>query len=200
MQYLPGGTLAEQLRQGPVKLQLLAPIIERVAAALDEAHAQHIIHQDVKPGNIIFNARGEAFLSDFGIAVLAEATAALSARDLGFTPNYVSPERVRAYRDKRPGDVDGRSDIYSLGIVLFEALTGHVPFQADSPLATGLAHVEAPIPRIGKINPSLVEAAQKIIERALAKSPADRYQTARELAQVVKDLTSGRWVLGKLLE
>jgi serine/threonine-protein kinase len=201
MQYLPGGTLAEQLRKGPIKLQLLAPIMARVAAALDEAHAQHVIHHDVKPGNIIFNTGGEAFLSDFGIAVLAEATAVLSEhKDLGFTPNYVSPERVRAYRAKRPAEVDGRSDIYSLGVVLFEALTGHIPFQADNPLATGLAHVEAPIPQIDEIEPSLIKVAQKIIERALAKSPGDRYQTAGELAQAVKELASGRWVFRKLLE
>lgn len=201
MPYLSGGTLAEQLQQGPLKLQALTPLIERVAAALDQAHAQHIIHHDVKPGNIIFNTRGEAFLSDFGIAVLSEATAAVSGdRLVSFTPKYVSPERVKAYQNNTSREVDGRSDVYSLGVVLFEALTGRVPFQAGSAIGTALAHVVTPVPRIDNIEPDLLAVLQEIIDRALAKLPADRYQTASELAQAVKEAASGRWVLRKLLE
>jgi serine/threonine protein kinase len=107
---------------------------------------------------------------------------------------------MRAYRDKSSPEVDGRSDVYSLGIVLFEALTGQAPFQADNPMATGLARLDAPVPRISNIEPGLTQAAQEIIERALAKFPADRYQTASELGQAVKELATGRWILRKLLE
>ncbi len=228
MQYLPGGTLVDRLNRGPLKLRTIAPIIERVAAALDEAHAQHIIHQDVKPGNILFNADNEAFLSDFGIAVIAEAKVNLMRDDVGGTPKYISPEQVRALMmdqevpksrgflgrllDKlRKGQessaqapqgatLDGRSDVYSLGVVLFETLTGRVPFEAATLFDTVMAHLTNPVPDIRQIKPSLPAACQDIIEKALAKDPAQRYQTAGELASDVKELAAGRWLLRRLSE
>jgi serine/threonine protein kinase len=228
MQYLPGGTLADQLARGPLKLRAIAPIVERVAAALDEAHAQHIVHQDVKPGNILFNADGEAFLSDFGIAVIAEAKASLMRDDVGGTPKYISPEQVRALMmdqevpksrgflggllDKlRKGQgssaqapqgatLDGRSDVYSLGIVLFETLTGHVPFEAATLFDTVMAHLTVSVPDIRQLKPGLPAACQGIVEKALAKDPAERYQTAGELASDVKELAAGRWLLRRLSE
>lgn len=199
MQYLSRGTLADQLRGGPIRLQELSPIIERVAAALDEAHAQGIIHNDVKPANIIFDHNGAAFLSDFGIAVLSEAAARLP-ENIGFTPKYMSPERVRALKDKVAAEVDGRSDVYALGVVLFEALTGQAPFQAGDAAAMAMAHLNAAVPRISTINPDLPEACQEIIDRALAKHPDERYQTAGALAQDVRELASNRWFLRKLLD
>jgi serine/threonine protein kinase len=228
MQYLPGGTLADRLGRGPLKLRAIAPIVERVAAALDEAHAQHIVHQDVKPGNILFNADDEAFLSDFGIAVIAEAKASLMRDDVGGTPKYISPEQVRALMmdqevpksrgfwgglldklrkgqgssDQAPpgATLDGRSDVYSLGIVLFEALTGRVPFEAATLFDTVMAHLTTPVPDIRQIKPGLPAACQDIIEKALAKDPAQRYQTAGELASDVKELAAGRWLLRRLSE
>jgi serine/threonine protein kinase len=228
MQYLPGGTLADRLSRGPLKLRAIAPIIERVAAALDEAHAQHIVHQDVKPGNILFNADDEAFLSDFGIAVIAEAKANLMRDDVGGTPKYISPEQVQALMmdqevpksrgflgrllDKlRKGQgasaqapqgpiLDGRSDVYSLGIVLFETLTGYVPFEAATLFDTVMAHLTTPVPDIRQIKPGLPAACQDIIEKALAKDPDQRYQTAGELASDVKELAAGRWHLRRLSE
>jgi serine/threonine protein kinase len=228
MQYLPGRTLADRLVRGPLQLRAIAPIVERVAAALDEAHAQHIVHQDVKPGNILFNADGEAFLSDFGIAVIAEAKASLMRDDVGGTPKYISPEQVRALMidqeapksrgfwgglldklRKGPGSsaqapqgatLDGRSDVYSLGVVLFEALTGQVPFEAATLFDTVMAHLAKPVPDVRQIKPGLPAACQGIIEKALAKDPAQRYQTAGELASDVKELAAGRWFLRRLSE
>ena len=227
MQYLPGGTLADRLVRGPLKLRAIAPIVERVAAALDEAHAQHIVHQDVKPGNILFNADNEAFLSDFGIAVIAEAKASLMREDVGGTPKYISPEQVRALMEEEtpksrgfwgsvldklrkgqgspaqapPGPkLDGRSDVYSLGVVLFETLAGQAPFEGSTILDTVMAHVSEPVPDIRQIKPGLPAACQDIIAKALAKDPAQRYQTAGELASDVKELAAGRWALRQLSE
>jgi serine/threonine protein kinase len=201
MQYLPKGTLANRLQYGSLSLQKVSPIIERVAAALDEAHGQGVIHHDVKPANIIFNGNDQALLSDFGIAVLAEALATLSHNThIGYTPKYVSPERVRAFQQQDFSVVDWRSDIYSLGVIVFEALAGQPPFHGATATAMALAHVHEPIPRISAINPALPEAYQEIIDRALAKRPADRYQSAGELAQDVKEMSSSRWFLRKLLD
>ncbi len=228
MQYLPGGTLADRLVRGPLQLRAIASIVERVAAALDEAHTQHIVHQDVKPGNILFNADGEAFLSDFGIAVIAEAKANLMREEVGGTPRYISPEQVQALMmdqevpksrgfwgsllDKlrkghgasaqaaRGATLDGRSDVYSLGIVLFEALTGQAPFEGVTLYDTVMAHLEDPVPDIRQIKPGLPAACQDIIDKALAKDPAQRYQTAGELASDVKELAAGRWFLRRLSE
>jgi serine/threonine protein kinase len=199
MRHLSGGTLADRLASGPIRLQELSPMIERVAAALDEAHAQGIIHNDVKPANIIFDQNGAAFLSDFGIAVLSEAAATLP-ESIGFTPKYISPERVRALKDKVAAEADGRSDVYALGVVLFEAMTGQAPFQAGDAAALAMAHLNVAVPRISTIKPDLPEACQQIVDRALAKHPDDRYQSAGALAQDVKELASNRWFLRKLLD
>ena len=201
MQYLPGGTLANRLAGGPLKLRIVAPIIEQIAAALDAAHARHIIHQDVKPANIIFNTDNRAFLSDFGIAWMSEAGSGTSGeRYFGGTPAYMSPEQAYAILDKIPKNLDGRSDIYSLGAVFFRAITGQLPYHTGDPQATMRAHLTEPIPRVLDIEPRLPAACQEIVDRALAKDPADRYQTAQDLAQDVTDLAAGRWFLNKIAE
>lgn len=201
MQYLPGGTLANQLAGGPLKLRVIAPIIEHIAAALDAAHARNIIHQDVKPANIIFNADNQAFLSDFGIAWMFEAGSGLSGGPyLAGTPAYMSPEQAQAIIDKAPKKLDGRSDIYSLGIVFFQAVSGQLPYRTGKPRDVILAHLTEPVPRLPDIEPRLPAACQEIIDRALAKDPADRYQTAQELARDVKELAAGRWFWNKISE
>ncbi|MCB0191360.1 MAG: serine/threonine protein kinase [Anaerolineae bacterium] len=202
MRYLSGGTLAEKLTKDTLKLRHFGPIIKRVAAALDAAHASHIIHYDVKPGNILFDAKGDAFLADFGIAVLQEQIEDDTLENtLGGTPKYMSPEQVKAITkqiDRK--EVDGRSDIYSLGVVLFEMLTGRVPYQADTARSTALAHLTEPVPDIMKTTSNLPVGSQEVFTKVLAKNPAERYQTAQEFAQDVTDLTSGRWLLRQLTE
>lgn len=202
MRYLSDGTLAQKLAQNALKLHQIGPIIGRVAEALDAAHAHHIVHYDVKPGNILFDAKGDAFLADFGIAVLQEHTTDDTLENsLAGTPKYMSPEQVKAVMkqiDRKK--VDGRSDIYALGVVLFEMLTGRVPYQAATPRATALAHLTEPVPDIVQIKANLPAAARDIINRALAKNPVERYQTAQELAGDVQDMTSGRWLLRQLIE
>jgi serine/threonine protein kinase len=200
--YLSGGTLAHKLAQGQRRLKSnqLAAIIKRVALALDEAHHHHIIHQDVKPGNILFNDKGEAFLADFGIAVLQVNDLATEGH-LGGTPHYMSPEQIKAIMQKGGREnLDGRSDIYALGVVLFELLTGRVPYPVGTPREIALAHLNQPVPRLADIKPDLPAAYQEVIDRVLAKDPAQRYQTGQALAKDIEELSGGQWYLRRLME
>lgn len=181
MRRMTGGSLTDRLASGPLSLPEVAHIIERVADALDHAHNQGIIHRDLKPGNILFDERGKAYLSDFGIAKVAEAATNLTGTGIIGTPAYMSPEQARAMYD-----LDGRSDVYSLGVVVFELLTGHLPYSARDAVGMALAHVSEPVPDIRKDQPKLPRESDSLIKRALAKKPADRYQTTGELA---KDLS-----------
>ena len=184
MRFMQGGSLAERIGQGPLPVAAAAKILQRLGIALDEAHAQHIIHRDLKPGNILFDQRGEAFLSDFGVAKMLEASAALTGiGNLMGTPAYMSPEQVH-------GDVqlDGRSDVYALGVLLFEMLTGQIPYQADTPARQMMKHLLEPIPRILEIRSDLPPPCQAILSRAMAKDRDERFATAREMAMAVTAL------------
>ncbi len=176
MRYMPGGSLVDRIGQGPLLLKECARIMERLCPALDQAHLRGIIHRDLKPGNILFDQYGEAFLSDFGIAKITETTAALTGSAVIGTPAYMSPEQ--AYGDK---DIDGRSDIYSLGVILFEMLTGSAPYEADTPMGVAMKHILDPVPSILHVKPDLPEDLEYVIGRALAKDPVNRFQTAGEM-------------------
>ncbi len=201
MPYLTGGTLADQLTHGalpPASAALLAPI----AAALDAAHRQGVIHRDVKPTNILFDAAFRPYLTDFGIVKLLDESTAVTqtGASLG-TPGYMSPEQVRGL------PLDGRCDIYALGVILFEMLTGHLPFMATNPYAQAFQHVSDPIPDLRVINPAIAVAWQPVISRAMAKECDDRYPTAWALVQDIGeriDLTApvrfGRPVVATPLE
>lgn len=202
MQYLPGGTLADRLVEGALELRQIIKIIKRVATALDEAHQRQIIHRDVKPPNIMFNTAGEALLSDFGIAMLMEQAGSSSDDDtqIGGTPMYMSPEQAKAILYETAYKPDPRSDIYALGIIFFETLTGQVPYRRVKTYNTLLAHMTEPIPRLSELNPDLPPECQAIIDRVLAKDPAERYASAGEFAHDVADLASGRLLLRRLTD
>lgn len=181
MRYMPGGTLADRLGEGPLPLKEIEPLFQRIGSALDYAHRSGVVHRDLKPGNILFDSQGEAFLSDFGIAKLAEASVAFTGTgSMVGTPAYMSPEQALGEKI-----VDGRSDIYSLGVVLFEALSGQLPFKSDTPMGVAIAHIQEPVPSLLDRNPDLPPSYEAIIRKALEKKPADRYQTAGELAQAI---------------
>ena len=190
MRHMTGGSLADRLRKGPLSVAETARIISRLASALDEAHSKGIVHRDLKPGNILFDARGEPYISDFGIAKLAETTASYTGTGVIGTPAYMSPEQARG--DK---DLDGRSDIYALGAMLFEILTGKLPYEADTPMGLAVKHITEPVPRILDAKPDLPRGCEMMIERAMAKDRLQRYQTAAELAQDVNRLAGGESLL-----
>ena len=192
MRYMSGGTLADRLGGGPLPIPEIARLFERIGSAMDYAHSMGVIHRDIKPGNILFDARGEPCLSDFGIAKIAEATVAFTGTGIIGTPAYMSPEQAQG--DK---NIDGRSDVYSLGVVLFQALAGELPYKADTPMGVAVAHISQPVPSLLKVRSDLSPAFEAVIRKALDKDPAKRYQTAGELAEAIKQAISGMDTLSR---
>jgi serine/threonine-protein kinase len=183
MRYMSGGSLADRLPQGTIPLIEVAQIISRLAPALDAAHKKGIIHRDLKPGNILFDQYGLAYISDFGIARLKQSGGAtLTGTAILGTPAYMSPEQVQG--DK---EIDGRSDIYALGVMLFQMLTGSMPYQADTPAKVMMMHLLEPVPQINQVRSDLPPSFDDITERSLAKNPDERYQTANEMAVAIED-------------
>ncbi len=186
MRLMTGGSLAERLARGPLPLAEIARLFARLAPALDEAHARGIIHRDLKPGNILFDQRGDAYLSDFGIAKLTEASAAFTGSAVIGTPAYMSPEQAKGERD-----IDGRSDLYALGAILFEALSGQTPYNADTPMGVVVKHIVEPVPRILDVRPNLPRECETLIATAMAKDRGARYQTAHQMATAIAALSEG---------
>ncbi len=185
MRYMTGGSLADRLADGPISMAAAARIMRRIGGALDEAHAQGVIHRDIKPANLLFDRRGNVFLSDFGIAKSSEGTMTLTGQTIIGTPAYMSPEQARGDED-----VDGRSDIYALGAILFEMLTGQLPYRAATPMGLAVKHITEPVPRILEVNRDLPAGCEGLILKAMAKKREDRYQTAVELATAVTTLAA----------
>lgn len=185
MRFMDGGSLSDRLHKRPLTLTAASAILSRLAPALDEAHEQGVIHRDLKPGNILFDRRNLPYLADFGIVKLSqEGIATLTtAGGLVGTPAYMSPEQVRGQEK-----LDGRSDIYALGVILFQMLTARLPFNAETPLGIAVQHVTAPVPRILDFKDDLPIGCQAIIARAMAKDREDRYQTASEMARTLAEL------------
>lgn len=185
MRYMTGGSLLERMAKGPIPPDETLRIIARLADALDQVHAHGIVHRDLKPANVLFDQYGNAFLSDFGIARLAEASANLTGDAIIGTPAYMSPEQARG--DK---EIDGRSDIYALGAILFQMLSGKQPYEATTPFGIAMKHITDPVPSIRQAKSDLPEDSDRIIERAMAKDPSRRYQHSSELASDLETLVS----------
>ncbi len=191
MEYIEGGTLKELLaatRQTgePIPLEQARQIAAEMADALAYAHGRGMVHRDIKPGNIMLDAEtGKAVLTDFGIVKLAggQTTAAVTMTGaLIGTPAYMSPEQALGEKG------DTRVDIYSLGVVLFQMVTGQLPFDADTPLAVVMKQVNDPVPLPMNFNPDVPLNLQDVILKSLAKKPDDRYQTAAEMAAALRSV------------
>ena len=176
MRYMAGGSLSDRIQNKSMTFTEIAYIIQRVAAALDYAHDKGVIHRDLKPGNILFDEYDNPYISDFGIAKLSQASIKLTSSGIIGTPTYMSPEQAQGE------DVDGRSDIYSLGVILFEMLSGKTPFEATTPLGMAFKHAADPIPHILDINPNLPPGVETVIERVMAKDRDQRYSSGAEFA------------------
>ena len=187
MEHVPGRTLAELLReQGPFPPESVAEIGEAAARALTVAHDAGIVHRDVKPGNVMVTADGRVKVLDFGIARALRWTPLTDTPAVQGTAEYMAPEYVK-------GDgADPRSDIYSLGVVLYELLAGRPPFTGDSPLQVAYKHLEeAPAPP-DAVRPGLPANLTAVVMRCLAKHPGDRYRRAEELAADLGRIQAGR--------
>jgi serine/threonine protein kinase len=175
MEFLPAGTLAARIHEGLSSRGALR-VASQIARALDAIHSRGIVHRDLKPANILFRADGRPVIVDFGLAKDLTVISNLTlAGQLLATPRYMSPEQCR-------GDpVDARSDLYSLGAVFYEMLTGHKIFENENPARLAVLHMNGPVPKL----PGRLAGYQPILERLLAKRPEDRFQSARELFAMI---------------
>lgn len=188
MELLEGDTLRARLNKYRVEgkrmpLPEVLRIMKDVLHGLGYAHSQGIIHRDIKPANIMLTSRGEAVVTDFGIAQIVGATTYTVSGALMGTLSYMAPEQGLQ------GHCDQRSDLYSLGIVFYEMLTGYTPFDADTPLAILMKHLNDPLPLPRQIDPALPSALEHIVLKVLAKDPEDRYQTTEEMVAALEQVT-----------
>ncbi len=184
-EFVEGGTFAAELGK-PLGVPRTTEVLGSIASALDYAHRQGVLHRDVKPSNILMNKEGAAILGDFGLArMMAPTGERLTRIDMVVgTPEYMSPEQC-AGKDASPA-----ADQYSLGVVAFEALTGHVPFDAETPAAVMLEQIQSPLPMPRSVNPNLSEGVEHALMRALAKDPAQRFPTCGDFVKAIETETA----------
>jgi eukaryotic-like serine/threonine-protein kinase len=187
MRLVDGGSLDSQLRRGALPLDRAARLFTQIASALSYAHREGVIHRDLKPNNILLDKNGDPYLTDFGIAKMIHHDGpALTATGIAMgTPSYMAPEQWRGM------DIDARADIYALGIMLYEMLTGKLPFQGDTPYILMYKHFDELPPRPGTLNPDLPPEIDLITRRAMAKDREDRFASANEMADVLNTVVSG---------
>lgn len=188
MRYMSGGSLGDKLKKGPIPLRDCMEMYLRLAPALDTAHARGVVHRDVKPDNLLFDKYDNVFLSDFGLARLRETIgfANISDGSVMGTPAYMSPEQIQGERE-----IDGRSDIYSMGVVLYQMLSTAVPYNGATAASVMMMHLVNPVPQIRDQITSLPPGIQAVLDTAMAKKPEDRFQTAGEFAKAIQAVTTG---------
>ncbi len=191
MEFIDGGTLKDVLQElaaqnRTMPLSEAVRITRGIASALAYAHQRDMVHRDVKPANVMMNRDRTPILTDFGIAKILSGPQYTASGAMVGTPAYMSPEQGLG----KPGDA--RSDIYSLGTMFFQMVTGQLPYDADTPLAVVLKHVNEPMPIPSRINPAVPQAAERVIFKAMAKNPEDRYQSADQLIGHLDRLLTGQ--------
>lgn len=181
MAFVDGGSLKDMIMRGPLETEYALSVTAQVADALNHAHQRGLVHRDVKPNNILMSRDGRPLLTDFGIAKAVHESTGLTRTGTSIgTPEYMAPEQIQGQK------VDGRTDIYALGIVLYEMLTGWTPFSTTTPVATLYKQVNEPPPPLRQANINIPAWLEATVLKALAKSPADRYQQASEFAEALR--------------
>jgi len=185
MRYMAGGSLADWIKKETLSLDDTALIIERLAGGLDYAHRKNIIHRDIKPDNVLFDVNNHPYLTDFGIAKLTESSISVTGGDPMGSPAYVSPEQAQGR------EVDSRSDVYGIGVMIFEMLTGQKPYHADTAVSAAVSHITQPVPDILTVKPDIPEQVATVIKTAMAKEKEQRYATVVELSNALSRAVFG---------
>ena len=180
MPFLNVGSLSDRLDKGPISLEAGGRLLDQVATALAYAHQHGVIHRDVKPSNILLDPEGNALLADFGMARRVEASESLTGSAVIGTPAYMAPEQVQG------GPVDARCDQYALGVILFQLATGTLPYSAETPMGYLLKHVNEPFPAASKRNPQVPLMIEKVILKATAKDPGERFESVSEMNRILQ--------------
>jgi serine/threonine protein kinase len=200
MAYVSGGSLATLMDKGKIPLSEVERILREIAGALDYAHRQGVIHRDIKPDNVLLDNDGNVLLADFGIAKIVAGDggdktnpALTQTGGLVGTPSYMAPEQGSGLANITP-----RADLYSLGVVVYEMLTGEPPYTADTPMQVVIKHITEPVPNPRNVNQDLTPEMENVIQRALAKRPEDRYATVTEFAEDFARATKGEELLTQI--
>ena len=186
MRYMSGESLSERIQKKIFTVEEAVNLLDQIASGLDEAHAKGIVHRDLKPANILFTNKDVPLISDFGIAKITQAEGGeMTGSAIIGTPSYMAPEQAAGE------PVDGRSDIYALGVILYEMLTGSQPYHAETPLAVAIKHMTEPVPRILEANPKLPKWMEHIIFTSMAKERNERFKTAVDMVNAIKSYMVG---------
>jgi len=175
MPFYPGGTLQTRIENGGLGLGEVGRFMDDISGALDYAHQKGIVHRDIKPSNVLLDQEGRAHLSDFGFAYVSNTSHSLTGSVLIGTPAFMSPEQCKGE------EVDARSDQYSLGAVLYQATTGHLPYDAETPMAVVIKHITEPLPRPRYLNPYLPDAIEAVVLHSMEKDLDRRYASIGEM-------------------
>ena len=186
MPYLTSGTLSQRLTQGPIPIKAAADVVHQISQALDYAHARGVVHRDLKPSNIMISDDGQALLTDFGFARVADNSLSLTGSALIGTPAYMSPEQCRG------AEATPLSDQYALGVILYQMTTGTLPYEAETPMGVVIMHATEPIPSPRNVDPDLPEDVEMVILKALEKDPKNRYPSLSAFNEAVQFAVSGR--------
>lgn len=182
MKFIEGDTFKARLSRGALTSAEIEQVVDSVGAALGYAHKQGVLHRDIKPSNVLISTENIMYLADFGLARIAQAgESTLSSDSIMGTPQYISPEQAMGKKD-----LDGKTDIYSFGVMLYEMVVGRVPFSADTPFSIIHDHIYSPLPLPRMVNSSVPAAVEQVLLKALAKDRLDRYETVEDLVTAFK--------------
>jgi serine/threonine protein kinase len=186
MPFIEAGTLYQRFKSGPLPVAAAAELIHQLSGALDYAHSQGVVHRDIKPSNILIDKKGNALITDFGFARVADQSLSITGSGLIGTPAYMSPEQCRGE------DATPLSDQYAFGVMLYQMTTGSLPFEAETPLGVVIMHATEPLPSPREINPDLSSRVEKVILKSLEKEPRDRYPSMGALDEAFSTAITGK--------